>query len=166
MRNDRPVRKRNRLTDFDYSYVGEYFITICTKDKQNFFWKSNTEGLAESKNYKEFLTELGKAVDCEITNIAAIYPDRVCVDKYVIMPDHVHLLIVILGTMPNDITQSPSVPQIVNQFKRAVTIKTQVRGIWQKGYYDHIIRGEKDYNETWDYIDANPRKLTGNMFME
>ena len=81
------------------------------------------------------------------------------VDKYVIMPDHVHLIITIKNAQENGgrMISAPTrgIPTMIGQMKRAVT-KTVGRPIWQKGYYDHVIRNEQDYLDIWDYIHTNP----------
>lgn len=93
-----------------------------------------------------------------------IYNGNATVDKFVIMPNHVHMIISIHYNKHGD-EPSISIPQIVNQIKRCISVQSKIKNIWQKNYYDHIIRNEKDYDEIWEYIDANPRKLTGNIFM-
>lgn len=162
MKNDRPVRKKNRLPDFDYSYVGEYFITICTKDKQKLFWIDDPSLYKDCRNYQELLNALGKHASSVIERTESVYHGSVAIDKYVVMPDHIHMIVVLYDRKG----RIASIPQIVKQIKRSITVESGVKDLWQKGYYDHIIRNEKDYNETWDYIDANPRKLTGSIFME
>ena len=82
--------------------------------------------------------------------------EKVSVDKYVIMPNHIHLIIV----MQNGRTQfSPTVSRIIKQFKGKVT-KQVGFCIWQKSFYDHIIRDENDYLRIWEYIENNPYKWT------
>jgi REP element-mobilizing transposase RayT len=75
------------------------------------------------------------------------------VDKYVVMPNHVHLILVISDSLE----KAPSVSRVVQQFKRAVSIHLG-KSVWQEGFYDHVIRGDADYREIWTYIDNNPVK--------
>jgi len=86
-----------------------------------------------------------------------IYP-AVTVEKYVIMPNHVHMLVLItnpgMGGHPMD---APTIPHIIQQYKGAVT-KEAGFPVWQKSFYDHIIRSEQEYAEVWRYIDENPLK--------
>lgn len=158
---NKPTRKTNRLKDFDYSSAGDYFITICVNNRDNMFWKSDYKQLqAKTKDYMLLLNKNGNIAELVISRTCSMYDGKIKIDKYVIMPDHIHMIISIL--IPN----VASVPQIVRQIKRYISVEIGEKGFWQKGYYDHIIRNEKDYNETWDYIDANPRRLTDNMFLK
>ena len=157
------ARKRNRLKDFDYSLIGDYSITICTNNRKKLFWIEDYmcyQSCVES--YSQLLTPLGKMVCAEIEKTSEKYNNRVVVEKYVVMPDHIHM-IVSINNANEENGCCLTIPRIVNQLKRSVTIKSNIKGIWQRSYYDHIIRNEKDYDEEWDYIDANPRKLTGNV---
>ena len=81
------------------------------------------------------------------------------VDKYAIMPDHVHLLITIHGHPGTGVpTKRTSViARFVGTFKRFCN-KEYGENIWQGRYYDHVIRNQQDYNEAWEYIEYNPRK--------
>ncbi len=84
-----------------------------------------------------------------IENIPSIYPN-VSVDQYVIMPNHVHMILVLSDAQT-------SVPVIINQLKRNVT-KQIGYSIFQRSYHDHIIRNQADYEKIWEYIEDNPRK--------
>ena len=81
------------------------------------------------------------------------------INKYVIMPNHVHLIVLLAGGHGN-----PPLPSIVGQIKSFTTMKwnvicgTQAQKIWQTSYYDHVIRNEDDYLRIWQYIDENPAK--------
>ncbi len=80
----------------------------------------------------------------------------VFVDNYVIMPNHIHLLI----RIENDSRRTqfaPTVSRIIKQFKGSVT-KQLGMSVWQKGFYDHVVRDEYDYQVRWQYIDENPPK--------
>lgn len=157
--DEKPSRKKNRLQNFDYSTKGDYFITICTNERKNIFWVLNYKDL-DTKSYLSLLNQNGNIVRNVLLNANKVYSEKAVIEKYVIMPDHIHLLICIMND--NQI----SVETIVKNIKRYVSMELGEKNLWQKGFYDHIIRNEKDYNEIWDYIDANPRKLTDNIFME
>ena len=92
-------------------------------------------------------------------NIPLKYQD-VSVPVYCIMPNHIHLIIM-LGTSdhrsPKAATPTVSLPQIVNALKSLAT-KEAGRSLWQRGYYEHIIRDEQDYLDIWQYIEGNPAK--------
>ncbi len=95
-------------------------------------------------------------MDTAIRDIPNYYP-AVRVDKYVIMPNHVHMILA-LGESGRMISApTKSVSTIVGQMKR-ISSKLAGRPLWQKGFYDHIIRTEPDYLRLWQYIDLNPLK--------
>ena len=155
-----PKRKPTRLKGYDYSTPGAYFITICTHNRKYLF--SNIVGaiheLPENK-----LTQYGELVE----QIIEILPDRfnVFIPKYVIMPNHVHLIIEICSdNEERAIRESPLqyhrsvIDKMVGFLKMNVSKKihnTDNEKIWQRSYHDHIIRCEKDYQKIWEYIDTN-----------
>ena len=85
------------------------------------------------------------------------YYDSVEVTKYVVMPNHIHMIIIIRDTINySGRTQfAPTVSRVVKQFKGSVTKKIG-HSIWQRSFHDHIIRDENDYLRIWKYIDENP----------
>ena len=102
------------------------------------------------------LSDVGKIVDAEIQKINTVY-DAVCVDKYCIMPDHIHFILSI-DTDENGRTQfAPTISRVIKQFKGSIS-KQVGRPIWQKSFYDHGIRNQQDYDEIWAYIENNPLK--------
>lgn len=141
-------RKTIRIPGYDYRTPGAYFVTICTKDRKKIFWSSD--------NYKceEYLTEIGKIVNNEIKKISTIY-ETIVIDKYCIMPNHIHMIIFIYSQ--EEIEKSPSISQIVKQFKGSITKQVGFK-VWDKSFHDHIIRDEKGYNKIWEYIELNPLK--------
>ena len=113
------------------------------------------------------LSPLGHTVNEAIQNIPQIY-SSVCVDKYVIMPNHMHLIPTLQDskrqiaapTNLHDVIQpvaTPTVHQIIGGMKRAVSIKLG-NSIWQKSFHDRIIRNNTEYKKIWQYIDTNPAK--------
>ena len=146
----RPVRKANRLESFDYSAPGYYFITFCTEDHACILGRVTPNG--ERQQGEMVLNPAGEIVRQAILNIPNSYPG-VLLDKFVIMPNHVHLILALQeGKAP-----LPSISRIVQQTKGLVT-KRLGKQIWQIHFHDHIIRGEADYREIWEYIDNNPAK--------
>ena len=148
--NDFPKRKPNRLKGFDYSSNGVYFITICTDNRKCIL--SKIVGADSIRPCNVQLTKYGEIVKIGIENISKIYKDCL-VDDYVIMPNHIHLII----TINNYSGRIISAPTVIGQFKRYVS-KECGCSIWQKGFYDHIIRDEEDYNSKAEYIINNPLK--------
>jgi len=148
-----PIRKNNRLRGFDYSSPGFYFITVCTKDRRCLFWKNYDQGIAyHCTDGENRLSDYGRIVDSAIKDIGRKYLS-VNVDYYVIMPNHIHLLLRI-GHTGNDIG-TPSICRIIQQMKGHVT-KRAGSCFWQKSYHDHIIRGRKEYYRIAEYIVGNP----------
>ena len=135
-----PKRKNKRLKDFDYSSCETYFITICTKDKQK-----NLSRIVGSPIGRPSvkLTNYGVVVDEAINNIEIKY-DRIILENYVIMPDHVHLMLSILPDESGRPMGNPTIPNVINQLKGYASKKAGF-SLWQKSYYDHIIRDQIDY---------------------
>ena len=157
-----PSRKSNRLICYDYSQNGSYFVTICTQDRKKILSKISvgTPVPGCPMPQPELLWH-GKIADKYIKQIHTFY-DHISIDKYVIMPDHIHLLISIdepfghPGTgVPT--TKTSTLAKLVGTFKRFCN-KEYGRNIWQARYYDHVIRNQQDYDEIWQYIENNPIK--------
>ena len=171
--NPLQTRKIYRLQDFDYSQNGVYHITICSYNKSHIFSevvfcdKNNSKEVKTRLNVgvgidrpSIILSSIGNIINVGIQEIPQRYAD-IKVDKYVIMPNHIHLLIAIDG---NDVFNkcgrsmpAPTVSDIICQFK-SITCRQAAQPIWQKSFYDHIVRNDRDYEKIWDYIDANPDK--------
>ena len=155
MDNKFPKRKENRLNNYDYSSCGAYFITVCTKQKKMLFW-NNVGATCGRPDNQYVLSKYGMIVQGEIVSLCSAY-ESVELDKYVIMPNHIHM---ILRIVPDEFGRpqvAPTISRVIQQFKGAVT-KKMVFSPWQKGYHDHIIRGQQDYDGIWQYIDENPLK--------
>lgn len=154
MENQKPYFKQRRLKYYDYSSSGAYFITMCVKERKNVFWQSY------NKNGSYTLSENGKIADTAINNIQFLY-ENVKVEKYVVMPDHIHILLVIDNPPADErrAMHAATVSKIVQQFKGYIT-KQIGYSIWQKSFNDHVIRNENDFEEICHYIDLNPiRKI-------
>ena len=162
-----PKRKRNRIDGFDYSTDGAYYITVCTRDHLRIFW--DTVGADTIRPEDVPLSEIGKVVEQGVFQIARHY-DGVYVDNYCIMPDHIHLLLRIEGESDGRMisaptrgmeggrmVSAPTVSTVVGSLKRWVSRQVGT-SIWQKSFYDHCIRNQRDYDETWKYIEENPLK--------
>ena len=85
-----------------------------------------------------------------------IYP-AVSIEKYVIMPNHIHLLLRINAGGDGRLIAAPTLSTAIGQMKRRAS-KEAGKGLWQKSFHDHVIRNEQDFREIWEYIDANPAK--------
>ncbi len=155
-----PQRKRNRLPDYDYSAGGAYFITICTAGKRNLFW---TVGAATGRPPGN-LSRCGQTAKDYIERIDEAYDHVVQVDNYVVMPNHVHLL---LSVHPERLggrrVAAPTVSVVVNQLKGKISREIG-SSLWQKSFHDHIVRDESDYLRIREYIDNNPSNWEDDCF--
>ena len=156
------ARKNIRLKDYDYSTAGYYFVTICVKNGYELLGKiveTNVVGNVPPRVPYTKLSEIGAFVDEQIQKTNDIYPN-VEIDKYVIMPNHVHAIVIISkGTRRGTFPTNTSISQTVQSIK-SMTTKKIGYSIWQKSFYDHIIRNETDYQRICSYINENPAKWT------
>ncbi|MBQ6427777.1 MAG: transposase [Oscillospiraceae bacterium] len=147
-----PKRKQIRLPEFDYS-SGAYFVTICTQDRRCILSDVAVgEGLAPPAVR---LSAIGQCVEEEIHAVTKRY-ESVRINNYVIMPNHVHLIVSICE-QTGGASPSPTLADIVRVIK-SVSAHRCSELKWQRSYYEHIIRSERDYLEIWTYIDGNPAK--------
>ena len=134
-------RKSTRIPRYDYSNRNYYFLTLCTNNRKCILGQP------------ERLNNLGKIVEKHILNIPEYY-QNVFIDKYVVMPNHIHMILVLNGD------NNPNISLIMAQFKRGVTMEIRKTlpnlSVWQRSFHDHVIRDQKDYERIWLYIDANP----------
>ena len=142
-----PKRKLPRLRGYDYSTECYYFVTICTNDKKCIFGEP------------EALNELGKLAEMELQNISEHY-DVVKVDKYVIMPNHIHAIIIIGCDGAERSRPFPTLSTVVGLYKSGTAKKIHKKypnlEVWQKSFYDTVIRNKTAYSQIWQYIDENP----------
>ena len=151
-------RKPTRLKGYDYSAPGAYFVTICTQGKRHLF--------GEIVNGQIQLKNIGRIVNQEIIKIGSHYKN-IRIDKYVIMPNHIHMIISVLdaeGINPFP-TKRYDISNVVGKFKAGVTrhvgnafMHSVKEPIWQRSFHDHIIRSKEDYDKIWEYIHTNPLK--------
>ena len=148
----RPQRKKNRLDNYDYSSCGAYFITVCTLERRIYFWK-NVGAIIDRPQDVE-LSPYGKMVDNAIQSVPSAYP-ALSLESYVIMPNHIHLLIRVCADEYGRPLVAPTMSRVIKQLKGIVSKQAGV-GIWQKSFHDHIIRNREDYEEHLRYIYENP----------
>ena len=166
------TRKYIRLANYDYSSNGMYFITICAQNRNHYFSEITEDpryvGEAALGLPNVRLTDIGKIVNNNIIMINDIY-NYVSVEKYVIMPDHIHMILFIsdydteIGGRPGAASPTKSVNQIINGLK---TISTKQIGfsVWQRSFHDHIIRNEREFLEICNYIDNNPMNWVNDIY--
>ena len=164
-----PKRKPNRLNNFDYSTDGAYFITVCIKERQQILSKivaRKTGGDGALDVPKEIsirteLTSIGQIVEKNLLSSNKI--SGVFIDQYVIMPEHIHAIVILKGNAVNGGTSKAPSPtnsllsHVVATFKRFCNLEIG-ENIFQRGYYDHIIRDYEDYETRTQYIHNNPIK--------
>ena len=160
-----PKRKPTRLKNYDYSSDGAYFITICTHNRKSLF--SDIVGaIHESPENK--LNSNGTVIDYYINNLENRFD--IIVDKYVIMPNHIHMIFVINersireSTLQKRSIVSNAIGYLKMNASRDIHKNGFIGDIWQRSFYDHIIRDENDYLKIWNYIDTNPQKWNEDCF--
>jgi len=148
------------LKNYDYSTNGAYFVTICTKERANILSTIDVGKAALCLPILE-LSDIGRIAEKYINNVNVVY-DGVMVDEYVIMPNHIHLIITI-DNFGRQRAAFPTLSDIVRSIKIMIRKETG-KSFFQTSFYDHIIRSEQDYLKIWRYIDTNPEKWTEDRF--
>ena len=144
------TRKSPRIPGYDYSSCNYYFVTICTYEHKCLF------GSISQKS------KCGEIAESHILQLANYY-DGLDIIKFVVMPNHLHM-IVSIG--PGD--HNPDLNQIIAQYKSGVS--REIRKIfpdykvWQRSYHDHVIRDKKGFEKIWTYIENNPLKWEEDCF--
>ena len=160
MENKYPQRKKLRLNDFDYSQSGAYFVTICTKNKKCLFSHIVGRGFTPAEETEIKYTTYGEIAEKQLLSLENRY-ECVKIDKYVIMPNHIHAIIV-LDNETAGASPCPTLSDIVCAYKSITTRECRKHGfdgnVFQTSFYDHIIRNQKDYDEIYKYIQDNPVK--------
>ena len=151
-------RRSIRLPEYDYSKPGAYFITICSFNKEQIFGKIS--------NGKIILSKIGKLGEKYLKEIPDHFED-VFVDEYVVMPNHIHFIITIVGFQNIEPLQNKyqkiipkSIGSIIRSYKASVTRRCKENDYknfkWQRNYFEHIIRNEEDHFRIKEYIQNNP----------
>ena len=156
----------SRLNEWDYGTQGYYFVTICTQNRVRWFGEVDQDRMV--------LSEAGEVVHQELQKTAYIR-SNISIDAWVVMPNHIHVIIVIDET-PGASVETPrrgvsvekkkwrpgTLGAIINQYKTVCTKRIRSLGYkdfaWQTRYYDHIIRDEKSLEKIRAYISGNPIK--------
>ncbi len=153
-------RKQNRLGEYDYGQEGSYFVTLCTRNRAQLFDMESPVGNGLRAVPKRISNQIIHKWIRETENRF----HNISIDQYVVMSDHLHLIITI-----KERHTGRSLPDMMRFFK-TMTTNDYIRGVkagllpvfdkklWQKSYYDHVIRNQQDYNEIWEYIENNPLK--------
>ena len=147
-----PERKRLRWSEFDYSTAANYFMTLVVNDRQCLF--------GEVKNGELVHSEAGRMIEQVLLSVSDRFPDVFIVQE-VVMPNHVHLI------MQN--REDANVTDVMRWLK-SVTTNKYIHGVnekgwipfhgrlWQRSYYDHVIRNQRVYDFVSNYIYKNPER--------
>lgn len=162
-----PIRKTPRLQGYDYSLEGGYFVTVCTRARRRLF--------GEIQNEEMNLNEAGKMIVLWWNKIPEKFK-RVDLDAFVVMPDHVHGVLFLneekilnSSDAQEDKISRVTLFQVLQWFK-TMTTNAYIRGVkengwlpyseklWERSFYDHIIRNDADLNRIREYVSGNPCK--------
>jgi putative transposase len=161
-----PDRRSIRIQGYDYTSEGMYYVTVCTKDRRQI--------LGEVKQGEMCPLPLGEMVK-KVWSELSRYDPRVSLDQYEVMPDHFHGILMIgssrdvMNVGERDLGQARgpaptlALPDLMQRFKswttrRSWKIDPSLRGpLWQRSYYEHIVRSEADLNRIREYIKDNPK---------
>lgn len=164
-----PSRRSVRLQGYNYQQNGAYFVTICAYQKSCLFGQIRDGGM--------IVNDLGKVISECWQQISQVRRG-IETDAFVVMPNHIHGIIFKLDAEPVDgaaqsirenrfsasILRSASLGVIVGQFKRAVSIRSKAlakqpkQPVWQRSFYEHIIRNERSLDDIRKYIVENPAR--------
>lgn len=150
------MRRRNSLrhVGWNYAAAGFYFVTICTHQRRFLF---------DSADYRTIIEQQWQKIP------ATKSATTVRLDEWIVMPNHFHGILVILDGLPIDAPRptkaiSGSIGSLVGTFKSSATKRINNKfgkygdSIWQRGYYDRVIRNERQLNATRQYIIDNPAR--------
>ena len=156
MENPLPKRKHPRLDHYDYSTPGAYFITICTQDRRCLLSTIVGRGLAPAEIQ---YTVFGEIARKQLFLLEERYPN-LYIDRFVIMPNHIHTILLLeqaAGASPR-----PTITDIVCAYKSLTTRECKkaqpIDKLFQASFYEHVIRGQSDYDEITEYIANNPKQ--------
>lgn len=154
------ARKPLRMREYDYSLPGTYFITICTAEKKKIL--SKIVGAYHDAPVQIKLSDYGEIVKEAIERLPCRF--NINIHNYVIMPDHIHILLEI-NACDRALHEAPLqersiISQSIGYLKAYVTKEIRKNHpeekLWQSRFYDHVIRNDKDYVKHYDYIKDNP----------
>jgi len=171
-------RRSIRLKNYDYSSNGMYFVTICTHDRTPLFHVGATLCGRPANTATQMIIKWLKETENKFPEI--------CLDKFIIMPNHIHFIVGIQGRCA-DVQgghagkqgghAGPPLHRIVEWFK-TMTTNEYIRGVksglyppfnkkvWQRDYFERVIRNEAEYQRIWQYIDENPTKWKDDMYYQ
>jgi REP element-mobilizing transposase RayT len=137
-------RKRLRLERNDYGATGAYFVTVSARQQLGLFGRVVEDRVA--------LSHTGRGVAAALEGIGSFHAG-VELDRWIVMPNHVHLIVL----LDRQRFRPPPVPAVVGAFKARASRRAG-QALWQRGYYDRIIRDERELTTLRAYIEQNPVK--------
>lgn len=165
---EKHLRRSIRLKDYDYSQTGAYFVTICARNREYLFGK-----IVEGKMQ---LNKTGEMIQKMWIELPRNYPG-VEIDAFIVMPNHIHGIIVLTGVgagpcacpnggQPQGVAPTISLPDVVHRFKSLTTTRYRQtlspkglhslpNRLWQRNYYEHVVRNENELNRIREYIIYN-----------
>lgn len=161
-------RKSIRISNYDYSKEGMYFITICTQNRECILSEIVGAGPVSAQKNKNNLalklTQLGIMINQTYLNLEEEY-NTIKLHNYIIMPNHIHAIIEICNR--TDTGPAPTLADIICAYKTRTTylcargVKLGIykpfnKRLWQRNYYEHVIRNEKELYKINEYIMNNP----------
>lgn len=164
-------RKSIRLKEYDYKQPGSYFVTICVQNHQCLFGNIIV-GAGPCARPEMVLNDIGKMVQFIWEQMPKYYPGT-DIDSFIVMPNHIHGIVTLkTGTgQPRGVAPTTvlSLPQIVHRFKSLTTARYRhgvkqnqwlpfTNRLWQRNYYERVIRNENELSEIRKYIQENPLK--------
>ena len=153
MKTEFKKRKNLRVPQYNYSNIGYYFITICIKNRKCIL--SQIINTTEKNSINLKLLQYGEISEKIIENTNKVY-DNIQIYDYVIMPNHIHFICEITKNVKNNaLPQNAIIPSIVGTLKKLINKECKEK-IWQRNYYEHIIRNEKEYLKILQYMQDNP----------
>ena len=145
-----PVRKNPRCTGYNYRASNYYFVTVCTREKKWLFGKPGV------------LNRYGEIAYAGLVGIRKHFPG-VSVDKMVVMPNHVHAIIILAG---DDVHLSTVIGQYKSFVSKEIHCLDPDISVWQASFHDHVIRNQQSYEKICGYIEGNPLKWQEDCYMQ
>lgn len=157
---EQPKRKNIRFQGFDYRSLTAYFVTVCTHDRQCVFGTIDS-GILKSSRRGLIAAECWKAIPTHNPHVE--------LDNFIVMPNHVHGILRFVGATHASSAAGSGPPThslgaVIGSYKAAVSkMINRLRpaaaiSLWQRSYYDHVIRHDRAYELIWQYTDDNPRR--------
>jgi REP element-mobilizing transposase RayT len=155
-----PVRKSLRLPRFDYATHHDYFVTLCVQGRRRL--------LGRVEDGRLTLSDAGRMIDAQWRDLARRYP-FVALDRHIVMPNHVHGIVGLRADRRTGVAITETLGSVIRRFK-ALTTRLYCDGVrrhgwrrfdgrlWQRGFYDRVIRNDRELNAIREYIDQNPAR--------